>query len=103
MLTSCSIVTLTSFGIAKPIPSTWSAAIFIELIPTKLPLTSTNAPPELPGLIAASVCSTFTLVPPEVVLDSIVRSFAEIIPDVTELANSKVGYPLRKHYRQFEL
>ena len=84
----------------KPIPSTWSV---IELIPTKLPLTSTNAPPELPGLIAASVCSTFTLVPPEVVLDSIVRSFAEIIPDVTELANSKPSYPLRKHYRQFEL
>ena len=78
-------------------PSTCSEAIFIELIPTRLPLISTKAPPELPGLMAASVCSTFTLVLPAVVFASIVRSLAEIIPEVTEFANSSPsGLPIAK-------
>ena len=92
------MVTLTSLlGIAKPIPSTCAAAIFMELIPTRFPLISTNAPPELPGFIAASVCKTLTLVLPAEVLASIVRSLAEIIPDVTEFANSNPsGLPIAK-------
>ena len=46
-------------GIAKLIPwpppssPTWNAAV---LIPIRLPLVSMSAPPELPALIAASVC-----------------------------------------------
>ena len=61
-------------------------------------------PPELPGFIAASVCKTLTLVLPAEVLASIVRSLAEIIPDVTEFANSNPeDYPLQKHYLLFEL
>ena len=67
----------------------------MELIPTRFPLISTNAPPELPGFIA-SVCKTLTLVLPAEVLASIVRSLAEIIPDVTEFANSNPeDYPLQ--------
>ena len=42
-------------GIANPIPSTPETAIFAELIPTTSPSALTSAPPELPGLIAASV------------------------------------------------
>ena len=45
--------------------------------------------------MAASVCSTFTLFAPADVCVSIVRSLAEMIPDVTEFANSKPsGLPI---------
>jgi S1-C subfamily serine protease len=47
--------------------------------------------------VAASVCKTLTLVLPAAVLASIVRSLAEIIPDVTEFANSNPrGLPIAK-------
>ena len=43
-------------GIAKPIPILPPPRVKIELgIPTRLPSISMRAPPELPGLIAASV------------------------------------------------
>ena len=43
-------------GMAKPIPFDPPPRVRIAvLIPTSRPCTSTNAPPELPGLIAASV------------------------------------------------
>ncbi|GMA70033.1 hypothetical protein GCM10025879_12790 [Leuconostoc litchii] len=46
-------------GIAKPIPSTVvpeeDVDSFIELIPTICPAKLIKGPPELPGLIAASV------------------------------------------------
>ena len=32
-----------------------------ELIPTTLPSSSTSGPPELPGLMAVLVCTTFAL------------------------------------------
>ena len=74
------MVTLTSLlGIAKPIPSTCAAAIFMELIPTRFPLISLMHHPNYRDL--ASVCKTLTLVLPAEVLASIVRSLAEIIPD----------------------
>ena len=43
-------------GMAKPIPSfPPEREAIAEFIPTKVPFKSTRAPPELPGLIAASV------------------------------------------------
>ena len=42
-------------GIANPIPSTSCCAILLELIPIISPFWLNNAPPLLPGLIAASV------------------------------------------------
>jgi hypothetical protein len=48
-------------GIAKPIPR--EPPVFEEiavLIPTKRPKVSMSAPPELPGLIAASVWMKFS-------------------------------------------
>ena len=42
-------------GIEKPTPSTLASAIFIELMPTSSPRMLMSAPPELPGLMAASV------------------------------------------------
>ena len=44
-----------AIGMAYPIPSTSSEAYLTELIPINSPLVFNNAPPELPGLIAASV------------------------------------------------
>ena len=45
-----------SIGIAKPIPSAPPETEIIEvLIPISSPLEFTRAPPEFPGLIAASV------------------------------------------------
>ncbi len=42
-------------GIAKPIPSTLLFAIFEEVMPMTSPLPLSSGPPELPGLIEASV------------------------------------------------
>ena len=41
-------------GIAKPIPC--PAALMAVLIPITRPFMSINGPPELPGLMLASVC-----------------------------------------------
>ena len=55
-VSSCLIIETTSLlGIANPIPSTEDFEIFIELIPMTWPALLINAPPEFPGLIAASV------------------------------------------------
>ena len=40
-------------GMAKPMPSTPSAATLALLMPTTCPSALTRAPPELPGLMAA--------------------------------------------------
>ena len=62
----CAVVTRTcSIGIAKPTPMLppWSEATcepseaMAELTPTTSPWRFTNGPPELPGLMAASVCT----------------------------------------------
>ncbi len=41
-------------GMAKPMPA--PAALIAELMPITSPRMFTNGPPELPGLIDASVC-----------------------------------------------
>ena len=66
-------------GMEKPIPSTAAAATFALLMPMTSPSAFTSAPPELPGLIAASVCSSFT----RLSLTSSVRFSALITPTVT--------------------
>ena len=44
-------------GMAKPMPSEPPLLLSIAvLMPTTLPSRSTSGPPELPGLIVASVC-----------------------------------------------
>ena len=48
---SCTVL----IGMEKPMPSTPFAEIFALLMPTTSPSALTSAPPELPGLIAASV------------------------------------------------
>ena len=49
------------------------------LMPSRLPATSTSAPPELPGLIAASVWMKFS----KVLMPSALRPSALTIPEVT--------------------
>ena len=67
-------------GMAKPIPSAvWATAV---LIPMTLPSESSKPPPELPGLIAASVWMRLRMTVPS--WTWIVRPNAEMIPDVTE-------------------
>src|SRR5699024_8003403 len=84
----CCVVLL---GMASPIPSAACCASFIELIPLTFPFFSTNAPPLLPGLMAASVCKTS--VTQSACLSPVVSTSTErfkplIIPFVTEPANS---------------
>ena len=51
-----------SIGIAKPTPSLEPVFVAIwALTPTTRPLASSSGPPELPGLIAASVCTTLSI------------------------------------------
>ena len=75
-----------SIGIANPIPSISSSTNFIEQIPITSPLTFNNGPPELPGLIEASICNTritqSLLLVFETFTDTIL-SLPDKIPDVT--------------------
>src|SRR5699024_5641877 len=76
---------------AKPIPSTVSVDIFIELIPTTCPAILIKGPPEFPGLIAASVCIAVisqSYSPSPSVSTGTVLPIPEIIPDVTDEAKS---------------
>mmetsp|Transcript_2631 Transcript_2631/g.5873 ORF Transcript_2631/g.5873 Transcript_2631/m.5873 type:complete len:223 (+) Transcript_2631:347-1015(+) len=58
-LTSCSTTPLAvSMGMAKPTPALTPAPRDAVLIPIRLPPLSSSGPPELPGLMAASVCTT---------------------------------------------
>ena len=69
-----------SIGIAKPMP--FESAAIAVLMPTTSPSASSSGPPELPGLIAASVwirLLRFWL--PSVVIE---RPLADTIPLVTE-------------------
>ena len=55
-----------SAGIANPIPFEPPDLDNIDVFtPTKAPEMSINAPPELPGLIGASVCKKYPLADPE--------------------------------------
>ena len=69
-----------SIGIAKPIPL--ESVATAVLIPTTAPLASASGPPELPGLIAASVWIRLLIrLPP---LTEMSRPLPDTIPLVTE-------------------
>ncbi len=69
----------TSIGTAKPTPSLPPESVLIcWLMPITLPSPSTSGPPELPGLIAASVWTAPEMA--NAVSDSIERSTAETTP-----------------------
>ena len=70
-----------SIGMAKPMP--FESAAIAVLMPMTLPSASSSGPPELPGLIAASVwIRLFRAWLPSVLIE---RPLAETIPLVTEL------------------
>ena len=77
-------------GTARPSPTPATAV----LIPTTRPAPSASAPPELPGLSAASVWITFSTIrvaePERVGSD---RPSAETTPAVTDPANP-FGFPI---------
>ncbi|MPN12349.1 hypothetical protein SDC9_159665 [bioreactor metagenome] len=78
-------------GMEKPIPSTPATEILALLIPTTTPSAFTKAPPELPGLIAASVWISLNLRSPI----SMERFKALITPAVTLPLNSRPsGLPI---------
>ena len=82
---SCSMTDLAMFeGIenAMPMfPPPTPPERICELMPINSPLRLTNAPPELPRLIGASVCRKSSNDPS---LRPVRRPFAEIMPDVTD-------------------
>ena len=81
---SCGTTDLTvSIGTAKPTPELLPPPLvaICELTPITRPSASSSGPPELPGLIAASVCSTPEMVKP--LGDSMSRLSAEMMPLVT--------------------
>ena len=78
-------------GIAKPIPFDPPERVKIEvLIPINRPSTSINAPPELPGLIGASVWMKYPCPPPFIPPD---RASPETIPLLTVCPTPK-GLPM---------
>ena len=85
--------TAPSIAIAKLTFSASASLTPAVLIPTRRPRRSTSAPPELPGLIAASVCSSPVSLP---FVTSIVRSSPETIPEVTLGPPSPSGKPTAK-------
>ena len=89
--TACSMIgRAMSIGMAKPMPLL-SAAMAV-LMPTTAPLASSSGPPELPGLMAASVWMRllrFWL--PSVVM---LRPLADTMPLVTELEYVPSGLPM---------
>jgi hypothetical protein len=72
-----------SIGTAKPTPELeFDPLVAIcELMPITRPSASSSGPPELPGLIAASVCTTPEILKP--FGESISRLSAEMMPLVT--------------------
>ncbi len=78
---------------AKPMPSTPVASMFLAitavLIPTSSPAALISAPPELPSLIAASVWMKFS----KVATPSCLRSMALTMPWVTVCCSPK-GLPI---------
>ena len=79
-----------SIGIANPIPLLLVA--IAVLMPITFPPASSSGPPELPGLIAASVW--IRLVSDSLPSVTIERPLAETIPLVTELEYVPSGLPM---------
>ena len=89
--------TTSLLGIANPSPSTPPSEIFKLLMPMTSPAAFSNAPPEFPGLMAASVWITFNSQSPADVSTFIVRSTALTIPCVTVPENpDQVDFRLRR-------
>ena len=79
-------------GTAKPTPAFAPLPVLIcELTPITRPLPSSSGPPELPGLIAASVCTALAIGKPFGA--SIVRPSEDTMPVVT-LPSSPNGEPI---------
>ena len=83
-----------STGTAKPTPEFWSLPPLVriwELTPITRPWSSSSGPPELPGLIAASVCTAPEIEKPFGAW--IVRPSADTMPLVT-VPSSPNGLPI---------
>jgi hypothetical protein len=83
-----------AIGIANPMPTLASPlppVAICELMPTTFPCPSISGPPELPGLIAASVWITCEIVKPSGAV--ICRWSADTIPEVIVLSNPN-GLPI---------
>ena len=82
-----------STGTAKPMPALAPDGLAICVFtPMRRPALSRSGPPELPGLIAASVWMTFWILRP-VVSDSIVRPSALTTP-VVSVSSRPNGFPI---------
>ena len=83
-----------SIGTANPMPTLplpLPPVSICELMPITRPAASSSGPPELPGLIGASVCRTFVIVKP---LGAVIwRCSAEITPVVSVRSRLK-GLPI---------
>jgi hypothetical protein len=92
---SCGTTSLTvSAGTAKPIPALAPDGLAICVFtPMSRPALSRSGPPELPGLIAASVWTTPWILRP--VTDSIVLPSALTIP-VVSVSSRPNGFPIAK-------
>ena len=81
-----------STGTAKPTPSPPPLVDLIcELIPSTRPAPLSSGPPELPGLMAASVWIALPIV--KAVSDSMLRSMAETTPTDSDWRSPK-GLPM---------
>ena len=76
-------------GMAKPIPRAQGSIAVVT--PTTSPRASRSGPPELPGLMDASVCTSPSSMPPSGV--GRFRCRAETTPSVTERSNPR-GLPM---------
>mmetsp|Transcript_1930 Transcript_1930/g.7500 ORF Transcript_1930/g.7500 Transcript_1930/m.7500 type:complete len:252 (+) Transcript_1930:185-940(+) len=89
----CSTMPLTlSTGSANPTPADAPEGEYIAVLtPMSRPLLSSSGPPELPGLMAASVCTTSRMRRP--VMDFMSRPTPETMPAVSVWSNPK-GLPM---------
>jgi hypothetical protein len=83
---------MTVCGTAKPMPAEEPLALkIIVFMPMSWPRLSSSGPPELPGLMAASVCTISRMVTPPMPLTS--RPIAETTPVVSVWSRPK-GLPM---------
>ena len=82
-------------GMAKPMLSMDAPEELLEYLALVMPMTSpyrlNSAPPELPELMAQSVCISCIVAPLDIVIS---RSLALIEPEVREKVNSPKGLPM---------
>ena len=79
----------------NPTPSYDSSTTLEQFMPISSPFELNSPPPELPGLIGASVCSIFNDFWPVSVLNLLF--FPDIIPYVTDMdSDLSIGQPILK-------